>query len=105
MRRNKTESTDETAAGQHEQSPYLDTPEAAVFVHCSDSYLEKLRVTGGGPSYLQPLAGGKVLYTRPDLIDWVERGRRRSTNEDPASRPNCRGKGRAPRRPRRPRNK
>ena len=45
MQRNKNESTDETAAGQHEQSPYLDTPEAAAFVHSSKSYLDKLRVT------------------------------------------------------------
>ena len=104
MRRNKNESTDETAAGQHEQSPYLDTPEAAAFVHSSKSYLDKLRVTGGGPSYLK-LSGGKVLYTRPDLIDWAERGRRRSTNEDPASRLNRKGNGHAPRRPRRPTNK
>jgi len=101
MRRNKNESTDEAAASRHEQPIYLTTQDAAEFLRCSKSYLDKLRVTGGGPSYLK-LSGGKVLYTRPDLIDWVERGRRRSTNEDPASRLNCRGNDHAPRRPRRP---
>ncbi len=100
MRRNKNESTDETAASRHEQPIYLTTQEAAEFLRCSKSYLEKLRVTGGGPSYLK-LSGGKVLYTIPDLIDWAERGRRRSTNEDPASRLNHKGNGQAPRRQRR----
>lgn len=98
MRRNKNESTDEAAASRHEQPIYLTTQEAAEFLRCSKSYLEKLRVTGGGPSYLK-LSGGKVLYSIPDLIDWAERGRRQATNEDPASRRNCRGNGYGPQRP------
>ena len=59
---------------------YLTLREAAVFLRCSKSYLDKLRVAGGGPVFLR-LSGGKVLYVRRDLIAWAETHRHRATNE------------------------
>jgi hypothetical protein len=58
-------------AGESPQPRYLPTPEAAEFLRVSASYLEKLRVTGGGPRFLK-LSGGKVLYKLDELIAWVE---------------------------------
>lgn len=83
MQGNKNEPTDEAAAIRREHPLYLTTPEAAALLRCSKSYLDKLRVTGGGPAYFKP-SGGKVLYRRSDLIDWIESRRHRATNEDPA---------------------
>lgn len=59
---------------------YMTTQEAAEFLRCSKSYLDKLRVAGGGPEFLRP-SGGKILYTPPDLITWAESRRCRATND------------------------
>jgi hypothetical protein len=63
----------------------LDTARAAEYCgDCSTSYLEKLRVKGGGPAYRK--IGRLVRYRPADLDDWIEKGRRISTS-DPAERP------------------
>lgn len=67
---------------QQEKPDYLTTAEAASYLRCSKSYLDKLRVAGGGPIYLK-LSGGKVLYARADLIAWMESRRCRATNRSP----------------------
>ncbi len=52
-------------------SDQLLTPaEAAVCLRCSKSYLDKLRVYGGGPRFLR-LGKRKILYRKPDLDLWA----------------------------------
>ena len=57
----------------------LSTPEAADYLGVSVSFLNKLRITGGGPSYVK--LGRRVLYPKADLDSWLEACRRRSTSE------------------------
>ena len=59
----------------------LETRAAAAYCGCSKSTLEKLRVTGGGPAYLQPTR--KVVYQVSDLDAWLAHSRRASTSERP----------------------
>ncbi len=57
----------------------LRTIEAAAYIGLSKSTLEKLRVTGGGPSY--SALGRVVVYRIEDLDAWVSARKRRSTSE------------------------
>ena len=57
----------------------LTTPEAAAYLRSSKSYLDKLRVYGGGPPFLRP--GRKILYRKSDLDLWVAEHRFGSTSE------------------------
>ena len=66
---------------QTPKSPYLDQIEAAALCRLSPRTLEGYRLRGNGPPYLK--VGKKILYTKPDLIVWLERHRRTSTS-DPA---------------------
>jgi len=59
---------------------YLSPKEAARFLRCSKSFLDKLRCSGGGPSYTR--VGRKVLYRKiADLEAWMRQRRFTSTSE------------------------
>ena len=47
----------------------LTTREAASLLTLSPSMLQRYRVKGGGPRYLQ--IGSAVRYARVDLLEWV----------------------------------
>lgn len=57
----------------------LTTDEAAKRLSVTSSYLEKLRVFGGGPEFLK--LGRSVRYQPAALTTWVESARRRSTSD------------------------
>lgn len=57
----------------------MNTEQAAHYLGLSPRTLEKLRLTGGGPSYLKP--GRRVIYERLELDRWIEATRRRSTSD------------------------
>ena len=57
--------------------------EAADFLGLSKSTLDKLRVRGGGPTYLQ--VGRRILYDHADLEAWLSSKRRSSTSGKPPS--------------------
>jgi len=59
---------------------YLNTAQAAAFTCLGVQTLAKLRVYGGGPTYVK--AGRKVLYRRIDLDCWLASKRRSSTSQD-----------------------
>jgi len=50
--------------------PFLDTGTAAKFLNCSKSFLEKKRLTGGGPKYIK--LGGIVRYRQSVLLAYAE---------------------------------
>ncbi len=64
---------------------YLTTTQAAEYCGYSKSTLEKLRCHGGGPKYLQPIGGRRVLYRHEDIDDWLLKGQRGSTTEGDAA--------------------
>jgi hypothetical protein len=57
----------------------LSTFEAAERLSVSASYLNKLRVTGGGPPFVK--IGARVAYDPADLAAWLEAQKRRSTSD------------------------
>jgi len=57
----------------------LTTREAAALLTVSPSMLQRFRVKGGGPRYLQ--IGSAVRYVRVDLLEWVLTMRRDGTPE------------------------
>ena len=57
--------------------PLLSTVEAAGRLGVSSSYLNKLRVTGGGPPFLK--IGARVAYDQADLVTWLEAQKRTMT--------------------------
>lgn len=59
-------------------TPKLRTPEAAAYVGLGAPTLEKLRLTGGGPSYFK--IGKSVVYDTADLDLWLATKRRTSTS-------------------------
>lgn len=59
---------------------YLKTIEAAQYLNCSKSYLEKSRVTGI-PGIPYRKLGRKVLYKISDLNSFLENQKRVSTSE------------------------
>jgi predicted DNA-binding transcriptional regulator AlpA len=68
----------------HSTHHVLRTPQAADYVGLSASTLEKLRLTGNGPSYRK--AGAKIVVYRPqDLDAWLEANVRRSTSHTRAA--------------------
>lgn len=56
----------------------LDTDEAALHSKLGKSTLEKLRLTGTGPTYLK--VGRRVVYDIRDLESWLAEHRRLSTS-------------------------
>jgi hypothetical protein len=61
---------------------YFDTPEAAGLMKLSESSLNKLRVTGGGPDYMK--LGRRVVYPRRALDAWMN-ARVRTSTSDPGT--------------------
>lgn len=57
---------------------FLSTPQVAEFLNVSPSYLNKLRLSGGGPRFVK--IGRRVAYDIADLIDWAESRKRTSTS-------------------------
>ena len=57
----------------------LTTPEAAIFLGLIPNYLEKLRITGGGPEFVK--LGRAVRYEPQALDRWIAERRRRSTSQ------------------------
>lgn len=55
----------------------LNVTEAAERLSVSASYLNKLRVTGGGPPFIK--IGARVAYDPADLSDWLLAQKRTST--------------------------
>jgi excisionase family DNA binding protein len=51
-------------------SPWMTTPEAALYVRLSRRTLEDYRCHGGGPRYSRP-SGNVVRYHRDDLDSWI----------------------------------
>jgi len=62
----------------------LTTDQAGKLVHLSGRTLEGLRVRGGGPVYRK--LAGRVFYTLPDVLAWVDAQARLSTS-DPGETP------------------
>ena len=58
----------------------LTTREAAALLTLSPSTLQRYRVNGGGPRYLQ--FGAAFRYARADLLEWVLTMRRDGTPEE-----------------------
>lgn len=54
--------------------------EAATYLRVSKSYLDKLRVYGGGPRFLRP-GKRKILYRKSDLNAWLASQSFDSTSE------------------------
>jgi predicted DNA-binding transcriptional regulator AlpA len=57
----------------------LNITETAERLSVSPSYLNKLRVTGGGPPYVK--IGARVAYDPADLAAWLDAQKRSSTSE------------------------
>ena len=55
----------------------LNVTEAAERLSVSASYLNKLRVTGGGPPFVK--IGARVAYDPADLAAWLETQKRTTT--------------------------
>ncbi|MCK1305009.1 MULTISPECIES: helix-turn-helix domain-containing protein [unclassified Bradyrhizobium] len=65
-------------------SQFLNTVEAARHVRLSKATMERLRVKGGGPDFLNPVPG-RVFYAVTDLDAWMWSRRRKSTSETEAA--------------------
>jgi len=53
---------------------------AAEYLGISASYLGKLRMTGGGPTFVK-LGKRRVAYRKSDLDTWIKRNRRTTTSD------------------------
>jgi predicted DNA-binding transcriptional regulator AlpA len=53
--------------------------EAANYLRRSQSFLNKLRCSGGGPSFVR--IGRRIGYLQQDLDEWLLARRRRSTSD------------------------
>ncbi len=62
-----------------EDKHVLDTAEGAKRAGLGKSTFEKLRLNGGGPTYLK--IGRRVLYYAEDIDSWLSKHRRASTSE------------------------
>ena len=61
----------------------VNNSDAARHLGLSESTLNKLRLTGGGPIFIK--LGRRVLYDVKDLEDWLGRHRRSSTSDQASS--------------------
>ncbi|MDB4044447.1 helix-turn-helix domain-containing protein [Emcibacteraceae bacterium] len=64
---------------EHKTEIYYRTKEAAEYCKCGKSTLEKLRITGNGPSYYKLKKA--VIYSRDQLDDWVSQNELTSTSD------------------------
>ncbi len=63
---------------------FLNVREAAAYLKVSKSWLDKLRVRGGGPAYIK-LGPHRVVYDLGDLNAWAAQGRREHTSQQVAA--------------------
>jgi excisionase family DNA binding protein len=63
--------------------PLLSTEEAAEYLHCSKSLLNKFRVRGGGPDFVR-VGDDLIRYERDALDAYVASRTRRSTAQQVA---------------------
>lgn len=63
-----------------EVETFLTPKEAAAYLRVSESYMNKLRVYGGGPKFLR-FGKRKILYRKSDLDFWAAQHRFGSTSE------------------------
>jgi hypothetical protein len=61
---------------------FIDTRGAAQFLGVSASFLNKARLSGGGPAYAK--FGAHVRYNVKALLAWAESRTRTSTSEEAA---------------------
>jgi len=59
----------------------LTTEQAALRLGVSGGYLRKLRLVGGGPTFVK--LGARVVYDPIDLAAWVEACKHAKTSEYP----------------------
>lgn len=78
---NDEPSKDQSTSAQTEE--FLSPKQAASYLRVSKSYLDKLRVYGGGPKFLR--FGRKILYRKFELNGWAEQRCFSSTSEYTAS--------------------
>ena len=57
----------------------LDAPAAGKYLGLATASLAKMRCMGGGPMFLK--LGRRVVYSRPDLDEWLAARRARNTIE------------------------
>ena len=57
----------------------INTKQAADYIPCSKSTLDKLRVKGGGPIFVK--VGRSIRYDTVDLDKWIAARKRASTSE------------------------
>lgn len=67
-------------AGEVPHRPPLTTKEAAKYTGLRANQLEKLRCSGGGPTFLKII--GSIRYRPDDLDTWLASFARRSTSDD-----------------------
>jgi hypothetical protein len=77
LARSQDASPTEGPAGAQRQ--FGDVKVAAEILDVSESYLNKLRMTGGGPPYVK--FNAKVKYILPKLVPWALAHARRSTSD------------------------
>ena len=63
------------------RQPKMNTKEAAQYCGLGHSTLVKYRLSGGGPRFIKPGGGRRVVYDPEDLDYWLEAGRRTSTSD------------------------
>jgi hypothetical protein len=62
-----------------EHRPPVDVRGAAQYTGLSESYLTKIRCTGGGPVFIK--RNGTIRYDPNDLDAWLEAGKRKTTSD------------------------
>jgi len=77
----QTRDVSESELGRRERqrAASLNVNEAARRAGVSPSYMNRLRVTGGGPIYQK--IGRRVTYSPDDIDVWLDARRRSSTTE------------------------
>lgn len=60
--------------------PYMNTKQVAARLGVSRSYLEKLRVYGGGPTYIK--IGRSVIYAIAEVDAWMKSHQIASNDND-----------------------
>ena len=69
-------------SGSNDNQVYLTVSEAADRIRMSKSFLDKLRVNGGGPRFIKN--GSRVVYRVGEIDMWMREREFASTSEIPA---------------------
>ena len=59
----------------------MSVTEAASYLRLSKTWLDKSRIAGGGPRYVQYRPLGRIIYRRCDLDEWLSDHTLSSTSE------------------------